>query len=222
MAVQSKSKRDATGPKKQVNWVQVCVVGLCIIVVVMCILSFSNFSNFFNDRYNAGSVAEGDTVSVYYSTFVGDVATYTLSTTIVAGQTYEENQFIDVDGFEKKFVLYADELTNMAKGIVNQSYGSTILVSGVGTDAETYATTYTKEEFLENSGSITEEQYDAFVPGDVLVTTDSNAYFITTGEDDSMTIDFGVRPAVITAVDATSITYNIGSDNIAVVAVAAA
>ena len=222
MAVQSKSKVDATGPKKKVNWIQVCVIAFCVIVVVMCILSFSNFSNFFNTRYSSGSVAEGDTVSVYCSTVVGDVSTYTLSTTLVAGQTYEENQFIDVDGIEKKFVLYADELTNMAKGIVNQSYGSTILVAGVGTDAEEYATTYTKEEFLENSGSITEEEYDAFVPGDILVTTDSTAYFITTGEDDSMTIDFGVRPAVITAVDSTSITYNIGSDNIAVVALAAA
>ena len=73
MAVQRKSQKNPPGQKKPVSWIKIVAVGFVILVVVMCILSFCNFSNFFRD-YNITTpstnetVKEGDHVGVYFAT----------------------------------------------------------------------------------------------------------------------------------------------------------
>jgi len=65
MAVQKKSKKTNSATKKSINWTQVCIVGFCVLIVVMCILSFSNFSNFFRDNSQQQQQQSVDTSSYY-------------------------------------------------------------------------------------------------------------------------------------------------------------
>jgi len=65
MAVQKKSKTTNDATKKPINWTKVCIVGFCVLLVVMCILSFSNFSNFFGDKTQQQQQQSVDTSNYY-------------------------------------------------------------------------------------------------------------------------------------------------------------
>ncbi|HJJ31340.1 MAG TPA: hypothetical protein O0X97_03725 [Methanocorpusculum sp.] len=148
MAVQRKSNSNGPGEKKPINWLQVGVVAFILLVVVMCVLSFSNFSTLFNDN-NAGSsaygnVAEGDHAAVYFATNIGNTTTFAYMPTennqdVIPYSIYADSNSSIVDDDYKSIMIgigntsipygiYALEQNAIAKGIVGAPYGSTVTI----------------------------------------------------------------------------------------------
>ncbi|RBQ23923.1 MAG: hypothetical protein ALMCE001_15310 [Methanocorpusculum sp. MCE] len=82
MAVQTKSKSEDKGPKKKINWVQVGVIGFCVLLVFMCIVSFSGLPNALGNLINGdgisetGKVVAGNPVYVNYTLNVNGSAVF--------------------------------------------------------------------------------------------------------------------------------------------------
>lgn len=148
MAVQRKSNSNGPGEKKEINWLKVGAVAFILLVVVMCVLSFSNFSNLFRGNTGgvgaSGSVAEGDHVAIYFGTNVGDTTTfaympteqnpdvnpypiYADSNSNIADDDYK-SIVVGVGDTVLPYGIYALEQNAIAKGIVGAPYGSTVRI----------------------------------------------------------------------------------------------
>ena len=148
MAVQRKSNSNGPGEKKEINWLKVGAVAFILLVVVMCVLSFSNFSNLFRGDNGgvgaSGYVAEGDHAAVYFGTNVGDTTTFAYMPTeqnqeIPPYSVYaDSNSSITEDDYKSiilgvgnttfPYGIYALEQNAIAKGIVGAAYGSTVTI----------------------------------------------------------------------------------------------
>lgn len=220
MAVQRKSNSNGPGEKKEINWLEVGAVAFILLVVVMCVLSFSNFSNLFNDRYSgsgaSGTVAEGDHAAVYFSTKVGDTTTFAYMPTaenqeVIPYSIYaDSNSNIADDDYsniilgigEKSFPygIYAIEQNAIAKGIVGAAYGSTVTV-----DCPYYVMVSCTADELKSLGYDINE----IKVGDVLIMF--LGYEDVLGEKKSY-----VRSGVVSSIedDLSGITLNCGEDTI--------
>ena len=54
MAVQKKTNAGDKPEEKKTNWMQIGVIAFCVLMVVMCVLSFANFQNFLGRKPGCG------------------------------------------------------------------------------------------------------------------------------------------------------------------------
>ena len=223
MAVQRKSNSNGPGEKKEINWLKVGAVAFILLVVVMCVLSFSNFSNLFRGNNGgvgaSGSVAEGDHVAIYFGTNVGDTTTfaympteqnpdvnpypiYADSNSNIADDDYK-SIVVGVGDTVLPYGIYALEQNAIAKGIVGAAYGSTVTI-----DNPYYVmVTCTADELKSLGYDIKEVKV-----GDVLVM--SLGYEDVLGDKKSY-----LRSGVVSSIedDLSGLTLNCGEDTIDVV-----
>ncbi|HJJ48618.1 MAG TPA: hypothetical protein O0X39_06500 [Methanocorpusculum sp.] len=170
MAVQKKtSKTSETKEKKEINWMQVCVVGFCILVVAMCIFSFANFQNFFRDNntnVNGQNVAAeiGYPVIVDYTMKIGDTETYkNMRMPLYAGSTVTSTQYF-TDSNGNTYAMQAEEFNAISQGVLGHVPGDKFTVQGPGGENHI---SYINKEDIEALGS----KYDDVNVGTVLNTT---------------------------------------------------
>jgi len=126
MAVQKKTAKEKTTTKKPINWTQVCIIGFVVLIVVMCVLSFSNFTNFFSDKTGTSSTDSGITLDP--STIQYSVNQSTLSDSLSAAESELEKQTT-----VKKTVSAGDNLDVVMityKGDKPTSYTKTTVIAG--------------------------------------------------------------------------------------------
>ena len=172
MAVQTKSSAgDKPRQKKDINWTQVGVVAFCVLLVVMCILSFSNFGNIFNQNGGGttatGSLVAGDLAYVDYTMYIGDVPMVTSSIEVynaspadrlpavseylglVAGQQVDVVNGTPIlinSSYEHPFRMMNQEFNQIATGVVGLAVGESRTVESTGSF---FKTTYTKDQAAE-------------------------------------------------------------------------
>ena len=160
MAVQRKSQKSAPGQKKPVSWVKIVAVGFVVLVVVMCIISFCNFPNFFRGdtpgytSTTTETVNDGDRVAVYFmmntdgtNTFSyfpsdnnTDLVPYAVSANSNAGSADDDLKSISVKVGEETipYRISAAERNAIAKAIVGKNYGDIVTTSPAGSDSEMF------------------------------------------------------------------------------------
>ncbi len=198
MAVQKKSSAGDKPEKKEINWMQVGVVGFCVLIVVMCILSFSNFQNFFGNNGSSGAVDAGDIVLVEYMMYVGDKPTFTSMNGFVAGYDENKDVYIPIDDSEKPYWVLGSELNAMSLGVVGMNAGETKTVAGSGTQASVY----TKAE-VEKMGL----DFESMKLGDMF---QLDFPYVDEAGDEATSI----RKGVVTAIDAEKVTIQYGTDKL--------
>ncbi|MCZ0861183.1 hypothetical protein O0S10_08115 [Methanocorpusculum sp. MG] len=168
MAVQSKSNAgDKPRQKKNINWTQVGVVAFCVLLVVMCIISFSNLGNIFNQNggtTTSGTLVAGDLAYVDYTMYIGDVPmvtssldvfnnspadrlpTWTQTLGLVAGQQMDVvngTPLLINSSYEYPFRMLNQEYNQIATGVVGLAVGESRTVESTGSF---FQTTYTKDQ----------------------------------------------------------------------------
>ena len=201
MAVQTKSKSEDKGPKKKINWTQVGVIGFCVLVVFMCIVSFSGLPNAFGNLINGdgvtgtGAVVAGNPVYANYTLNIGGSAVFENAMGFYAGSDVNQSLYVTVEGYDYPFVIYATEFNQIASGIIGLVPGESTTVAGSGSNL---AYQLTKEE-AETSGLIFD---DTKVNDRVFITVDytnedgeaAKAYrvcVVTAKTDDGLTLQYG-------------------------------
>ncbi len=198
MAVQKKSNAGDKPEEKKINWMQVGVVGFCILIVVMCILSFSNFQNFFGGNGSSGAVETGDVVAVEYLMYVGDTPVFTSLGGFVAGYENNQSAYVPIDNSTKPYMVLASEQNAISLGVIGMNLNEEKTVDGSGTQAYTY----TKAQVTEMG-----VDFDSMKLGDMLQL--DFPYVDELGESAT-----AVRTGVITELDAEKVTIQYGSDKI--------
>ncbi len=145
MPVQKKSNTSVPVKKKKKNWIQITVSLFVIIVVVMCVLSFSNVSNFFKGDQTgtaSGIVAEGDPAAIYFTSTLNGTKTFSNYADSVddltpyrlvadSNSSITDNDYpimLRTGNTTIPYGIFGKELNAMAKAIVGQDYGSTFNV----------------------------------------------------------------------------------------------
>ena len=147
MPVQKKSNSAGPGEKQKKSWLQIAVVAFIVIVVVMCVLSFSNVSNFWSNTgtssVSGGTIAEGDAAAIYFATKIGNTTTFSyvgedVNTVppyrIVAdsNSSIEDNDYtsimVGIGNTSVPYCVYAVEKNAIAKTLVGKQYGETVEV----------------------------------------------------------------------------------------------
>ncbi|HJJ36409.1 MAG TPA: hypothetical protein O0X27_04445 [Methanocorpusculum sp.] len=148
MPVQKKSNTAGPGEKQKKSWLQIAVVAFIVIVVVMCVLSFSNVSNFWSNTgtstVSGGTIAEGDAVAIYFTTNIGNTTTFSYvgesindvpPYRIVAdsNSSIEDNDYtsimLSIGNSTIPYGVYAIEQNAIAKELVGKQYGETVEVT---------------------------------------------------------------------------------------------
>ena len=142
MAVQKKTNAGDKPEEKKTNWMQIGVIAFCVLMVVMCVLSFANFQNFFGGGGSAGPVEAGNPVAVEYIMYVDGKAVRPLFGGIIAGTTVNESLPVQVENITTPYLLYAEEYNAISAGLIGMQAGETKTVSGTGK----LTAVFTKEE----------------------------------------------------------------------------
>lgn len=206
MAVQTKSRSGDKPAKKEINWMQVGVVGFCVLVVVMCILSFSNFSAFFNDNGNGttgGNTAAqpGNLVAVNYTMYIGTQPVFADIAGFVAGYETNESVYRNIENVTYPYVVYASEVNQISSAVIGLTPGQSTTVAGSGADLKY---TFTKEGVAAMN-----LDFDALEVGEMLYL---NEYYTDELDEEATAL----RAGVITAKDETGLTIQYGTDTIEV------
>ncbi len=205
MAVQTKSKSEDKGPKKKINWVQVGVIGFCVLLVFMCIVSFSGLPNALGNLINGdgisetGKVVAGNPVYVNYTLNVNGSAVFENVMGFQAGTEVNQSLYVNVEGYEYPFVIYAAEFNQISAGVIGLVPGESTTVAGSGSNM---AYQLTKEE-TETAGLVFN---DTKVNDRVLITV---PYTNEEGKEAS-----AYRVCVVTAKTDDGLTRQYGSDTI--------
>ncbi|MDO5845291.1 MAG: hypothetical protein Q4Q04_00040 [Methanocorpusculum sp.] len=204
MAVQTKSRSGDKPAKKEINWIQVCVVGFCVLIVVMCVLSFSNFSAFFNDNGTTSqttAAVPGNGVAVNYTMYIGNQTVFADMAGFVAG--YETNQSVyrTIENVTYPYVIYASEVNQISSAVLGMTPGQSTTVTGSGADLKY---TFTKEG-VASMGL----DFASLKVGDLLYL---NEYYTDELNEEAIAL----RAGVITAKDDTGLTIQYGTDTIEV------
>lgn len=133
---------------------QIGVVAFCLLVIVMCILSFAGFQNIFSGGHHQQTpqdipAAVGYPVMLNVTLFSGDdimlrciglpiVAGYPVNATIPLGSTG--------DG-QKPYVVYSEEYNAISKGVIGMYPGNNATVNV--TSLNDYNVTYSKSEIMD-------------------------------------------------------------------------
>ncbi|MDO9522091.1 MAG: hypothetical protein Q7J08_00015 [Methanocorpusculum sp.] len=201
MAVQTKSKSEDKGPKKKINWTQVGVIGFCVLIVFMCIVSFSGLPNAFGNLINGdgttgtGAVVAGNPVYVNYTMNIGGSAVFENAMGFNAGSEVNQSLYVSIEGYDYPFVIYATEFNQISSGVIGLIPGESKTVAGSGSNL---AYQLTKEE-AETSGLVFD---DMKVDDRVFITVEytnedgeaAKAYrvcVVTAKTDDSLTLQYG-------------------------------
>ncbi|WP_319378512.1 hypothetical protein [uncultured Methanocorpusculum sp.] len=205
MAVQTKSKSEDKGPKKKINWMQVGVIGFCVLLVFMCIVSFSGLPNALGNLINGdgisetGKVVAGNPVYVNYTMNIGDSPVLMSGMGLYAGSQTNQTQYITFEGYAYPFAIYADEYNQIAAGVVGLSVGESRSVAGSGSNLA-YALT---------KGNITAMglDFDTLEVKDLLYL---NEYYTDELGEEAIAI----RPAMITEKTSEGLVIQYGTDTI--------
>lgn len=167
MAVETKTNAGGKPrQKRNINWTQVGVVAFCILIVVMCILSFSNLSNIFNQNGNSttGVVEAGNAVEIEYTMYIGTTPMVTSSLEVFQAANVSNlpiatepiglfaGQQTDVingsailinSSYEYPFRMLNQEFNLISSGVVGLGIGQSRTVEGPGSF---FQTIYTKDQ----------------------------------------------------------------------------
>jgi hypothetical protein len=171
MAVQTKSNVGGKPrQKKDINWIQVGVVAFCILLLVMCIVSFSNLGNIFSKNRGIttfGTLAINDPAHVEYTMYIGDIPMVTSSIDIfnnapahhlpmwvqsldlIAGSQMDatnRDQILLNSSYEYPFWMLKQEYNQIATGIVGLAVGGSKTVKSLGSS---FQIAYTKDQMKE-------------------------------------------------------------------------
>ena len=224
MAVQTKSNAgDKPRQKKDINWTQIAVVAFCVLLVAMCIISFSNLSNIFNQNgtTTSGTVTSGDLVYVDYTMYIGDVPMVTSSIDVynespadrlpavtsmlglIAGQQVDVvngTLLLMNSSYEYPFRMLNQEYNQIATGVIGLGAGQSRTVESTGSY---FQTTYTRD-VAEEMGI----DYDNWTVG-----TMGLLNFPVVNET-SNTTTMAIRPALVTNKTADEMVLQYGYDTI--------
>ncbi|MDU9376031.1 hypothetical protein McpSp1_06180 [Methanocorpusculaceae archaeon Sp1] len=167
MAVQTKSNSGDKPQKKDINWTQIGVVCFCVLIVVMCIVSFSGLSTIFNQNGNAtptgGVVEAGNLVEVEYTMYINNTPMVTSSIDVFNASSIDKlpavtqnlgviaGQQVDVvngsailinSSYEYPFRMLNQEYNQIASGVIGLGAGQSRTVQSTG---DYFKTVYTKE-----------------------------------------------------------------------------
>ena len=205
MAVQTKSKSEDKGPKKKINWTQGGVSGCCVLVVFMCIVSFSGLPNALGNLINGdgvtgtGVVAAGNPVYVNYTMNIGGSPVLMSGIGLYAGSQTNQTQYIQFEGYTYPFAIYAEEYNQIAAGVVGLSVGESRSVAGSGANLA-YA-------FAKDNITAMGLDFDTLEVKDVLYL---NEYYTDELGEEAIAI----RPAMITEKTADGLVIQYGTDTI--------
>ncbi|HJJ51489.1 MAG TPA: hypothetical protein O0X01_08215 [Methanocorpusculum sp.] len=205
MAVQTKSKSEDKGPKKKINWVQIGVIGFCVLLVLMCIVSFSGLPNALGNLINGGgmtstdAVVSGNLVYVNYTMNIAGSAVFENAMGFSAGSEVNKSLYVNIEGYEYPFVIYPTEFNQISSGVIGLVPGASKKIAGSGSNL---AAQYTKEE-AGVAGLVFDE---IKVDGRVFITVDY------TNEDGEAAKAY--RVGVVTKKTADNLTLQYGSDTI--------
>lgn len=150
MPVQKKSNQTGPGEKPKKNWIQIGTVAFILLVVIMCIFSFCNFSNLFNqDQYGTSGmntpIAEGDAAAIYFTTSIGNQTLFSYLPTnsstsmtpyrIIANSSsnIKDNDYesikINLGNQTIPYGVHAIEQNAIARALVNKSYNQPFSVN---------------------------------------------------------------------------------------------
>lgn len=199
MAVQKKTNAGDKPEEKKINWMQVGVVGFCILMVIMCVLSFANFQNLFGGGGNTGAVEAGNPVAVEYMMSVGGKDVFTTIGGFIAGYETNESVYIPIDNSEKPYMIFADEQNAISTEVIGMNQGDTKIIT---LDGSSQKYTYSRED-VEDMGL----EFDKLEKGGMLQL--DFPYIDELGE-----LAYAVRTGVITAIDDKELTLQYGVDEI--------
>jgi hypothetical protein len=225
MAVQTKCNvGDKPHQKKDIKWMQVGIVAFCVLLVVMCVISFSNFGNVFNRNggfVTSGALVTGDLAYVDYTMYIGDVPMVTSSLDVfenssahhlpmwtqtldlVAGQqmnVVDDYPLLIDSSYEYPFRMLKLEYNQIATGIVGLAVGESKVVESAGSF---FQMTYTKDQ-MEGMGI----DYVNWAVGEVGL-----MHFPTVNETSNITT-MAVRPALVVDKTADEMIFQYGYDAI--------
>ena len=199
MAVQKKSNAGDKPEEKKINWMQVGVVAFCVLMVVMCVLSFANFQNFFGGNGTAGAVEAGNPVAVEYTMYVGGKAVFETIGGFIAGYETNESAYVPIDSSEKPYMVYADEQNAISTAVIGMNAGEEKTIE---LDGSALKYTYSKED-VEEMGV----EFEKLEKGGMLQL--DFPYIDDLGE-----LAYAVRTGVITEIDDKELTLQYGTDKI--------
>lgn len=199
MAVQKKTNAGDKPEEKKTNWMQIGVIAFCVLMVVMCVLSFANFQNFFGGGGSAGPVEAGNPVAVEYIMYVGDKAVFTSIGGFIAGYETNESAYIPIDNSEKPYMVFADEQNAISTEVIGMNIGDTKIITR---DGSSQKYTYSKED-VEDMGL----EFDKLEKGGMLQL--DFPYIDELGE-----LAYAVRTGVITEINDKELVLQYGVDEI--------
>ena len=200
MAVQKKSSAGDKPEEKKTNWMQIGVIAFCVLMVVMCVLSFANFQNFFGGNGTAGAAEVGNPVAVQYTMYIGDKAVFTNIDGFIAGYETNESAYISVANSTVPYIIYASEQNAISAGVLGMNIGEKKTVDGSGSALKI---TYKKED-VEKTYDL---DFESLEVGDMLQLT--FPYIDDLGE-----VADAFRSAIIVEKDDAGITVQYGTDKI--------
>lgn len=147
MAVQTKTNSGNTPKKKERNWTQIGIVAFCVLIAVMCVLSFSGvITNIIGGNGNGGAssiVAQpGYPVQVNATLYADDKQVLTGSIAFIAGTESNTSVYLQFEEYDEPFVIYAEEFNQISNGVIGLKPGESRTVAGYPIELE-----YTKQEF---------------------------------------------------------------------------
>ena len=202
MAVQKKTNAGDKPEEKKNNWMQIGVIAFCVLLVVMCVLSFANFQNFFGGGGSAGPVEAGNPVAVEYIMYVGDKAVFTSIGGFIAGYETNESAYIPIDNSEKPYMVFADEQNAISTNVIGMNMGDKKTVE---LDGSALKYTYSKEDVEEMKLDFEKLEKGGMLQLDF-------PYIDELGE-----LAYAVRTGVITEINDKELVLQYGTDKIEMV-----
>ena len=199
MAVQKKSSAGDKPEEKKTNWMQIGVIAFCVLMVVMCVLSFANFQNFFGGNGTAGAVEAGNPVAVEYIMSVGGKAVFSSVGGFIAGYETNESAYIPIDNSEKPYMVYANEQNAISTEVIGMNIGETKTIT---LDGAALKYTYSKEDVEEMGLEFAKLEKGGMLQLDF-------PYIDELGE-----LAYAVRTGVITEINDKELTLQYGTDKI--------
>lgn len=162
MAVQTKTNAgNKPRQKKEINWAQIGAVALCVLIAIMCIISFGGIDKLFQgSSVSSGVIEIGNTADVEYTMYIGDTPMITSSYDIFQAADaaklpavtsnlrltagIQTNETIHVPtGYEYPFRMFPAEMNQIAAGVIGMGLDETRTLSSSGSG---YVTQITPEQ----------------------------------------------------------------------------
>ncbi len=207
MAVQTKSKAGEKTPKKKINWTQVGVIGFCVLIVIMCVVSFSGLPSAIGNWLGGtgitstatSGVVAGNPVYVNYTLNIAGSPVLMSGMGLYAGSETNKTLYMDFEGYDYPFAIYADEYNQISSGVIGLTPGESRTVAGSGANLA-YA-------FTNESIAAMGLDFSTLKVGDMLYL---NEYYTDELGEESIAI----RPAVIISITDKDLIVQYGSDTI--------